>query len=49
MFQIEEVKNKETYSVAKSILEKYGETVVPDVRPTSSIPDNTNRGISREK
>jgi hypothetical protein len=30
--QIEEVKNKETYSVAKALLEKYGETITPEIR-----------------
>jgi len=30
---IEEVKNKETYSVAKNLLEKYGETLTPEARP----------------
>jgi hypothetical protein len=40
---IEEVKNKETYAVAKTILEKYGETVAPDVRPTSTVSDNANK------
>ncbi|UJR15161.1 hypothetical protein I4U23_002124 [Adineta vaga] len=29
---IEEVKNKETYAVAKNLLEKYGETITPGVR-----------------
>lgn len=44
-FQIEEVKNKETYAKAKSILEQYGETVAPDVRPTTSVPENANKGM----
>ncbi|CAF0753780.1 unnamed protein product [Adineta ricciae] len=29
---IEEVKNKETYAVAKNLLEKYGETIAPEIR-----------------
>jgi hypothetical protein len=43
------VKNKETYAVAKTILEKYGETVAPDVRPTSTVSDNANKGMSQGK
>ncbi len=33
------MKNKETYAVAKNLLEKYGETITPDIRS----PDN-NKG-----
>ncbi|UJR31522.1 hypothetical protein I4U23_019011 [Adineta vaga] len=40
---IEEVKTKETYSVAKSLLEKYGETVTPVVQPAgATTTGNTN-------
>ncbi len=49
IFQIEEVKTKETYSVAKSLLEKYGETVTPDVRPSVSTPENASKGMLRNK
>jgi len=28
------VKNKETYAVAKSLLEKYGEKIMPEIRST---------------
>ncbi|CAF4420901.1 unnamed protein product [Rotaria socialis] len=35
----EEVKNKETYAIAKNLLEKYGEKVTPEVRsPTMNEP-----------
>ncbi|CAF3715211.1 unnamed protein product [Rotaria sp. Silwood1] len=40
---IEEVKNKETYAVAKNILEKYGETVTSEVRPTQV--ENNDRNL----
>ncbi len=43
------MKNKETYSVAKSLLEKYGETVTPDVRPSASPPENANKGMLRKR
>jgi hypothetical protein len=43
------VKNKETYSKAKNILEKYGETVTPEVRPSPSTTENANKGMSRRK
>jgi hypothetical protein len=37
------VKKKETYAVAKNLLEKYGETVTPQ---TSPAVDTTNKGMS---
>ncbi|CAF2637635.1 unnamed protein product [Rotaria sp. Silwood2] len=40
---IEEVKNKETYAVAKNLIEKYGETVTLEVRPT--LAENNNRDL----
>ncbi|CAF1405461.1 unnamed protein product [Rotaria sordida] len=40
---IEEVKNKETYAVAKALLEKYGETITPEVRPTPT--ENNNKDL----
>ena len=43
------MKNKETYAKAKTILEKYGETIAPDVRPTSAVSDNANKGMSQVK
>ncbi len=46
VFQIEEVKKKETYSVAKNLLEKYGETVIPEARPAAADND-ANKGISK--
>jgi hypothetical protein len=46
VFQIEEVKKKETYSVAKNLLEKYGETVTPEARPAAADND-ANKGISK--
>ncbi|CAF4431980.1 unnamed protein product, partial [Adineta steineri] len=39
---IEEVKTKETYAVAKSLLEKYGETITPAVQPSATEAANTN-------
>ncbi|CAF3602015.1 unnamed protein product [Rotaria sp. Silwood1] len=38
---IEEVKNKETYAVAKNLLEKYGEKLTPEVR--SPIMNGNNK------
>jgi len=40
---IEEVKNKEKYSVAKDLLEKYGETVTPEVRPSPTVAENAKK------
>ena len=39
------MKNKETYAKAKSILEQYGETIASDARPTTSVPENANKGM----
>lgn len=39
--QMEEVKNKETYAVAKNLLEKYGGNLTPNVRP--SIVNDANK------
>jgi hypothetical protein len=47
IFQIEEVKNKETYAVAKSLLEKYGEIVTPTVQSPTPAVNNANKGMSR--
>jgi hypothetical protein len=41
--QIEEVKTKETYAVAKNLLEKYGETITPEIR--SPVINGNNKGI----
>ncbi len=41
------MKTKETYAVAKSLLEKYGETVTPEVRPSPTA--NNNTGMSRKE
>lgn len=38
---MEEVKNKETYAVAKNLLEKYGGNVTPDIRQRVSIKPNS--------
>jgi len=38
-------KNKETYSVAKSLLEKYGEKVAPEAQPTAAAENNTNKDV----
>jgi hypothetical protein len=40
---IEEVKTKETYTVAKNLLEKYGETITPEVR--SPVINGNSKGI----
>jgi len=37
------VKNKETYAVAKSLLDKYGEKITPDAR--SPLVNSNNNGI----
>ncbi|CAF1363562.1 unnamed protein product [Adineta steineri] len=39
---IEEVKNKETYAVAKNLLEKYGEKLTPEIRSPSVNGNNTD-------
>ena len=46
LLQIEEVKKKETYAVAKALLEKYGEIITPEVRSPSPV-ENTNKGMWR--
>jgi hypothetical protein len=35
------VKTKETYSVAKALLEKYGETVTPVAQPAAATTTTT--------
>mgnify|MGYP006892790260 FL=1 len=37
---MEEVKTKETYAVAKNLLEKYGGNITPDIRQRVSIKPN---------
>jgi len=37
------VKNKETYAVAKSLLEKYGETITPEIR--SPVMNGNSKSI----
>ncbi|CAF1337154.1 unnamed protein product [Adineta steineri] len=39
---IEEVKNKETYAVAKNLLEKYGEKLTPEIRSPTLNGNNTD-------
>jgi hypothetical protein len=43
------VKKKETYSVAKSLLEKYGETVTPKVETPTAAGNDTNKGMSEKQ
>ena len=40
VLQMEEVKTKETYAVAKNLLEKYGGNITPDIRQRVSIKPN---------
>ncbi|CAF0959523.1 unnamed protein product [Rotaria magnacalcarata] len=42
---IEEVKNKETYAVAKTILEKYGETITADLQLPPPLTESINRDL----
>ncbi|CAF3699330.1 unnamed protein product [Rotaria socialis] len=42
---IEEVKNKETYAVAKTILEKYGETITADFQLPPQPTESINRDL----
>lgn len=47
---IEEVKNKETYAKAKVILEKYGETIPAEPRPSTNVPAaDTQKGDLRQR
>jgi hypothetical protein len=45
--QIEEVKTKETYAVAKNLLEKYGEKITSEVR--SPVMNGNSKGISHNR
>jgi len=43
---IEEVKNKETYANAKTLLAKYGETITPEIRSPVLNGNNKNQRVS---